>query len=144
MPGRGRPPAVHPGDGGILEAVAELAASAGISEDELTEIVGRAIVETYRRLVVDDPGLTARVDFRPVSYTHLDVYKRQRRALPLGPRVPQELVYTTHRSLTSVWIALASVSSVPPWTGLSTMGRVTMIWCDRIESPLIPIACAAS
>ena len=64
MPGRGRPPAVHPGDGGILEAVAELAASAGISEDELTEIVGRAIVETYRRLVVDDPGLTARVDFR--------------------------------------------------------------------------------
>ena len=63
MPGRGRPPAVRPGDGEILEAVAELAASAGISEDELTEIVGRAIVETYRRLVVDDPGLTARVDF---------------------------------------------------------------------------------
>ena len=65
MPGRGgRPADPQPGDGDILEAVAELAATAGVSEDELTEIVGRALVETYRRLVVDDPGLTARIDFR--------------------------------------------------------------------------------
>ena len=72
-PRRATPPephrAPHPGaapsqDGDILEAVAELAATAGISEEELSEIVGRAIVDTYRRLVVDDPGLTARVDFR--------------------------------------------------------------------------------
>ena len=64
MPRRGRAGAPGPGDGEILEAVAELAANAGISEEELTEIVGRAIVDTYRRLVVDDPGLSARVDFR--------------------------------------------------------------------------------
>jgi N utilization substance protein A len=63
MPAHRRTAAVPPEGGGILEAVAELAASAGVSEDELTVIVGRAIVETYRRLVVDDPGLTARVDF---------------------------------------------------------------------------------
>jgi N utilization substance protein A len=63
MPGRGRSAAPPSGDGGLLEAVAELAASAGVSEDELTEIVARALVETYRRLVVDDPGLSARVDF---------------------------------------------------------------------------------
>jgi N utilization substance protein A len=64
MPGRARPADPRPGDGDLLEAVAELAASSGVSEDELTEIVGRALVETYRRLVVDDPGLTARIDFR--------------------------------------------------------------------------------
>jgi len=63
MPGRSRSGAVPPEEGGILEAVAELASSAGISEEELSEIVGRALVDTYRRLVVDDPGLTARVDF---------------------------------------------------------------------------------
>jgi N utilization substance protein A len=64
MPGRSRSGGVPPEEGGILEAVAELASSAGISEEELGEIVGRALVDTYRRLVVDDPGLTARVDFR--------------------------------------------------------------------------------
>ncbi|MGO8685978.1 MAG: transcription termination/antitermination protein NusA [Candidatus Dormibacteria bacterium] len=64
MPGHGRAADVPAGDGGLLEAVAELAASSGVSEEDLTEIVGHALVETYRRLVVDDPGLTARIDFR--------------------------------------------------------------------------------
>ncbi|HXZ98978.1 MAG TPA: transcription termination/antitermination protein NusA [Candidatus Binatia bacterium] len=61
---RGRAAAFRPGAHELLDAVSELAADAGISEQELTEIVGRAIVETYRRLVEDDPGLFARVDFR--------------------------------------------------------------------------------
>lgn len=62
-PRRGGGSGLGGGAGDILEALSELAASAGITEDELTEVVGRAIVETYRRLVVDDPGLSARVDF---------------------------------------------------------------------------------
>jgi N utilization substance protein A len=48
----------------LLAAVSEIAAEAGVSEAELTEVVGRAIVDTYRRLVLDDPALTARIDFR--------------------------------------------------------------------------------
>jgi N utilization substance protein A len=52
------------GGGGadLLEAVAELAASAGASEAELTGIVAAAILDTYRRMVRDDPGLEVRVD----------------------------------------------------------------------------------
>ncbi len=63
MPGRSRTPTFRPGSQDLLEAVAELGADAGVSEAELTQLVGRAIVDTYRRLVVDDPGLRARVDF---------------------------------------------------------------------------------
>ncbi|MGA8015242.1 MAG: hypothetical protein WCB85_04925, partial [Candidatus Dormiibacterota bacterium] len=63
MPGRSRTPSFRPGSRDLLEAVAELGGDAGVSEAELTQIVGRAIVDTYRRLVVDDPGLRARVDF---------------------------------------------------------------------------------
>lgn len=48
----------------LLEAVSEIAADSGVSEEELTEVVGRAILDTYRRLVVDDPSLEARIDFR--------------------------------------------------------------------------------
>jgi N utilization substance protein A len=57
-----RPPRAAAPD--LLAAVAQIAADAGVSEGQLTEIVGRAIVDTYRRLVVDDPGLSARVDLR--------------------------------------------------------------------------------
>jgi N utilization substance protein A len=48
----------------LLEAVSQIAAEAGVSEEELSELVGQAIVDTYRRLVVDDPSLRARIDFR--------------------------------------------------------------------------------
>ncbi len=47
----------------LLEAVSEIAAGSGVSEEELSDVVGRAIVDTYRRLVLDDPSLEARIDF---------------------------------------------------------------------------------
>jgi N utilization substance protein A len=63
------PGAVPSGAQDLLEAVAEVAAEAGISEEELSDTVGRAILDTYRRLVVDDPGLAARVDLRRGVHT---------------------------------------------------------------------------
>jgi N utilization substance protein A len=64
MPGRDRDGAPRPDQGDLLEAVAEIASAAGVSEDELTMVVGQAILDTYRRLVVDEPGLRFRVDLR--------------------------------------------------------------------------------
>ena len=61
-PRGGRPSPSGPEE--LLAAVSELAAGAGLDEEELGAIVGMAIVDTYRRLVVDDPTLRARVDFR--------------------------------------------------------------------------------
>jgi N utilization substance protein A len=64
MAGRGRDDPLRPSAGDLLEAVGEIASSAGVTEGELTAVVGQAILDTYRRLVVDDPGLHFRVDLR--------------------------------------------------------------------------------
>ena len=64
MAGRGRDDALRPTAGDLLEAVAEIATAAGVSEGELSMVVGQAILDTYRRLVADEPGLRFRVDLR--------------------------------------------------------------------------------
>ncbi len=64
MAGRSRDDPLRPSAGDLLEAVGEIANSAGVTEGELTAVVGQAILDTYRRLVVDDPGLRFRVDLR--------------------------------------------------------------------------------
>jgi N utilization substance protein A len=51
-----------------LSAVRDLAAVTALTETQITEAVEQAVVDTYRRLVEDDPDIHARVDLTTSSW----------------------------------------------------------------------------